>query len=98
MDSHGLMDPLIAGCPMGDTQEQLFQARLSCEAFFLSNLRISRFLLEQGLHLLHERIGLQEHSRSQPFPYIDPLSLLHESKDHLEAALKEMPYLSCADD
>ena len=28
MNTHRLIDPLIAGCPMVDTQEQLFQAQL----------------------------------------------------------------------
>ena len=57
MNPHGLMNLLISFCFIGDVREQVFQARSNSEAFFVSNLRVDWFLLEQGLRLFHESIA-----------------------------------------
>jgi len=79
MDLYGSVNPLIAGRLIGDTREQIFQAWPSGKAFFLPDLRVNRFLRKQGLQLLHERIGSQEHPSPQFTPHIDLFPLVHRS-------------------
>lgn len=78
INPHRLMNSLIAGRLIGDDREQIFQARASGKAFSSSNLWVNRFLREQRLQLLRERISSQEHPCPQFFPYINSFPSTHE--------------------
>ena len=60
MDSHGLVDPLVPRCLVGNIAEQHLQARSRCEALALAILGVDWFLLEQRAQLIHESIGPQQ--------------------------------------